>query len=137
MSIAFQQPNFRTSRGKTPKKLIGSFFRLLWRAPLLAFKVLTLPFRIVRWLRQSMTVASGTLLVVSIASLNIIWDTRGRHFLSLLFHVFLGENSSTLMRPKLDYHLPFRDRFQSVMIWRFLFAAVIESIPGTTVSDFV
>lgn len=106
MSIAFQQPNFRTSRGKTPKKLIESFFRLLWRAPLLAFKVLTLPFRIVRWLRQSMTVASGTLLVVSIASLNIIWGYPWLGIFSACFSMFfLGRILSTLMRPKLDYHL--------------------------------
>ncbi|MEC8473190.1 MAG: hypothetical protein VXZ38_00945, partial [Planctomycetota bacterium] len=106
MSIAFQQPTLQTSRRKTAKSPLGSFLRLLWRAPLLALQVLTLPFRIVRWLRQSMTVASGTLLVVSIASLNIIWGYPWLGIFSACFSMFfLGRLLSTLMRPKLDYHL--------------------------------
>ena len=68
--------------------------------------VLLLPFRLVNWFRRSMTVASGTLLVVSIASLNIIWGYPWLGIFSAAISLFiLGRLLSSLMSPKLDYHL--------------------------------
>lgn len=68
--------------------------------------ILLFPFRLVNWFRRSMTVASGTLLVVSIASLNIIWGYPWLGIFSSAISLFiLGRLLSSLMSPKLDYHL--------------------------------
>lgn len=53
-----------------------------------------------------MTVASGTLLVVSIASLNIIWGYPWLGIFSAAISLFvIGRLLSSLMSPKLNYHL--------------------------------
>ena len=53
-----------------------------------------------------MTVASGTLLVVSVASLNIIWGYPWLGIFSTSVSLFvLGRLTSILMSPKLDFHL--------------------------------
>lgn len=53
-----------------------------------------------------MTVASGTLLVVSIASFNIIWGYPWLGVFAASMALFgVGRLASTLMRPKLAYHL--------------------------------
>jgi len=80
--------------------------RIIGMVPRLLTWLLTSPFKLIGWFRRSITVASGTLLVVSIASLNIIWGYPWLGIFAACLSLFvLGRLISTLMSPKLTFHL--------------------------------